>query len=66
MIINIANTQEYDFLEKETIRLSTEIGFNHINTYHLKLSSISGKGVKKEPVFMFKKEISDDNWFDRL
>jgi DNA modification methylase len=53
LIINISNTPEYDFLERETIRLAKETGFQHSNTYHLILSSISGKGIKKEPVFIF-------------
>lgn len=55
MIINIANTCEYDFLENETIRVAKEIGFSYIDTYYLILSSISGKGIKKEPIFIFKK-----------
>lgn len=55
MIINIANVKTCKTLEESTINISKKIGFKHIDTYNLILSSISGKGVKKEPVFIFQK-----------
>lgn len=55
MIINIANTKDNKDLESETIRIALEEGFKLYDTYFLILSSISGKGVKKEPIFIFKK-----------
>ncbi|MGL5328957.1 MAG: DNA methyltransferase [Peptostreptococcaceae bacterium] len=55
MIINIANTKNFTDIENETIRLAIEDGFEHEDTLNLILSSISGKGVKREPVFIFKK-----------
>lgn len=56
MIINIANTKDYDWLESETIRLAKDNGFLHIDTYYLVLSSIAGKGIKREPIFIFEKQ----------
>ena len=35
--------------------VAKEEGFNHIDTLKLILSSIAGKGIKYEPVFIFKK-----------
>lgn len=55
MVINIANTPKHKDLEEETIRVAQEEGFYLDDTYRLILSSISGKGVKYEPVFIFKK-----------
>ena len=57
MILNIANTPKYDFIEEETISRAEFIGFKHIDTLYLSLSSIAGKGEKLEPMFVFKKEI---------
>jgi len=54
-LINIANTKKVFNLESETIRLAKEIGYKHENTLKMELSSISGKGVKYEPIFIFKK-----------
>ena len=55
MIINISNVKSCDILEQSTVNIAKEIGFKHVDTYNLILSSISGKGVKKEPVFIFQK-----------
>jgi hypothetical protein len=55
MIINISNVKTCDILEQQTIDLSLQEGFEHIDTYYLILSSISGKGVKREPIFIFQK-----------
>ena len=56
MLINIANTPKYKFIEKETVRISNDIGFTQEPTVDLILSSVAGKGVKTEPIFVFKKE----------
>ena len=44
------------FIEKETVSISKYIGFTQESTVDLILSSVAGKGVKTEPVFVFKKE----------
>ena len=56
MLINIANTPKYKFIEKETVGISNDIGFTQEPTVDLILSSVAGKGVKTEPIFVFKKE----------
>jgi hypothetical protein len=56
MIINIANTPTNKWIEDETIRVAKSIGFNHIDTLYLVLSSIAGNGQKLEPMFVFKKQ----------
>jgi len=56
MLINIANTPKYDFIEKETISISKELGFVQEDTLQLTLSSVMGAGYKYEPVFVFRKE----------
>ena len=56
MLINIANTPKYKFIEKETVRISNDIGFTQEPTVDLILSSVAGKGIKTEPIFVFKKE----------
>lgn len=55
MLINIANTPKYKNIEDETIHVSTENGFIHDDTIYLVLSSVSGKGIKLEPIFVFTK-----------
>ena len=55
MLINIANTPKYKFIEEETIRIATELGFKQEQTIELTLSSIMGAGYKYEPIFCFKK-----------
>ena len=55
MLINIANTPKYKFIEEETIRISKELGFKQEQTIELTLSSIMGAGYKYEPIFVFKK-----------
>ena len=56
MLINIANTPKYDFIEKETIRVAKELGFVQEDTLQLTLSSVMGAGHKYEPIFVFRKE----------
>lgn len=55
LMLNIANTPKYKTIEGETIRISESIGFKHIDTIHLILSSVSGKGEKLEPIFIMEK-----------
>ena len=55
MIINIANVKSFQNLEQETVRLANETGFELTDTLYLTLSSIAGKGIKREPVFVFQK-----------
>lgn len=55
MILNIANTTKHKTIESETIRLATEVGFTQMDTLYLILSSVSGKGIKLEPIFVFQK-----------
>ena len=55
MLINIANTPRYKFIEEQTIKKSKDIGFKHIDTLQLTLSSVMGAGYKYEPVFVFQK-----------
>lgn len=54
-LINIANTKTGKTLEQDTVRIAKEIGFAHEGELKLILSSIAGKGIKTEPVFIFKK-----------
>ena len=56
MLINIANTPKYDFIEKETVRIAQELGFVQEDTLQLTLSSVMGAGYKYEPIFVFRKE----------
>ena len=55
MLINIANTPKYKFIEEETIRISKSLGFKQEETLQLTLSSVMGAGYKYEPIFVFKK-----------
>jgi len=55
MIVNIANISKSS-LENETIKIAENIGFKLVETLKLELSSISGKGAKYEPIFIFKKD----------
>jgi len=55
LILNISNTSDYTWLENETLRIANEEGFELVNEYSLILSSISGKGKKREPIFIFMK-----------
>ena len=55
MLINIANTPKYKFIEEETVKISKELGFTQEETIQLTLSSVMGAGYKYEPIFVFKK-----------
>lgn len=56
-ILNIANTNNAKMLEKASVDIAKIMGFEHIDTLKLTLSSIAGKGTKYEPMFVFKKII---------
>ena len=55
LIINIANVPTAKDLEERTIQKAKELGFEIEETLYMVLSSISGKGEKQEPVFIFRK-----------
>jgi hypothetical protein len=55
MLINIANTSKYKFIEEQTVKISKELGFKQEQTVELTLSSVMGAGYKYEPIFIFKK-----------
>ena len=56
MVLNIAKTNNAKNIEKDLIKISKKIGFKFIKILKLCLSSISGNGVKYEPIYIFKKE----------
>ncbi len=56
LIINIANVSTAPTLEQDTVSLAMEEGFILKDTLKLILSSIAGKGIKYEPIFIFEKE----------
>ena len=56
MLINIANTPKYKDLEEMTIDYANQVGFYHIDTIQLILSSVMGAGYKREPIFVFQKK----------
>ena len=58
MLINIANTPKYKFIEEETVKISNDLGFKQEETIQLTLSSVMGAGYKYEPIFVFKKWVS--------
>lgn len=56
LVINIANTPEYDNIESSTISFAKDCGFTYEDTIKMELSSISKtKSRKYEPIFVFKK-----------
>ena len=55
LAINIANTTNHDWIEREFRNLTDEFGFKPIRILNLVLSSIAGKGIKTEPVFILQK-----------
>lgn len=56
-ILNIANTINAKNLEYYTLKIANIMGFEHIDTIKLVLSSIAGKGTKFEPMFVFRKPV---------
>ena len=65
LIINIANTKSYKTVEDDLLRVADEVGFECTNLLYLTLSSISGKGIKREPTFIFQKKNRDKNCASR-
>lgn len=59
LIINIANTKNAPNLERDTVAIAEQCGLELEETLRLVLSSIAGKGIKTEPVFVFKKKEGD-------
>ena len=55
MILNIANTPQHKWIEDSVLNISELENFKLIETNYLNLSSVSGKGIKREPIFVFKK-----------
>jgi len=56
LVINIANVKTYPDLEDVMEVYCRKLGFFFIKKYKMILSSNSGRGVKYEPVFVFKKK----------
>lgn len=54
-VLNIANTKNVKNLEELSVILAEMAGFSLEDTLKLTLSSIAGKGVKYEPMFVFRK-----------
>jgi hypothetical protein len=61
MILNIANTPKHNNIEEETLKIANECGFELVDTIKLALSSIAGKGIKYEPIFIFRKKTKENN-----
>lgn len=55
LIINIANVPTAKDLEERAIEIIKNNNFELEDTLYMVLSSISGKGIKKEPIFVFRK-----------
>jgi hypothetical protein len=55
MILNIANTAKHKNIEERTKEISEKTGFKLKDTIYLTLSSVAGKGLKLEPIFIFTK-----------
>jgi hypothetical protein len=56
LALNIANTTNYKTIESDTKEIFKDVGFKLIKTYKMVLSSIAGKGIKYEPIFICKKQ----------
>ena len=55
VIVNIANVKNAPTLSLDCYEFMCQANLNHIDTYHMVLSSIAGKGVKYEPIYVFQK-----------
>jgi hypothetical protein len=57
--MNIAKTSSGKNIEDGTLKITKELGYTHINTLRLNLSTMArdgeGSGSKFEPIFVFKK-----------
>ena len=56
LVLNVANTKTAKTLEDDTVKAALGNGFSLKENNWLALSSISGKGTKLEPIFVFEKE----------
>ena len=54
MAMNVADIKSHKTFEKDTVELAKSVGYEHIDTFRLQLSS-QESGAKYEPVFIFKK-----------
>ena len=52
---NVRFQAKYKFIEEETQRISTSLGFVQEKNIQLTLSSVMGAGHKYEPIFVFRK-----------
>lgn len=55
LLLNVADTKTAPTLERDTVKTAEKNGFKHTDTLFMVLSSIAGKGVKTEPIFVFEK-----------
>ena len=55
LLMNIANTSKYKFIERGMKDMAKKMGFDYIDELQLTLSSVMGAGYKYEPIFIFKK-----------
>ena len=53
LLLNVANTKTAPTLEKDTVSIAKETGFELKEVLQMVLSSIAGKGIKTEPIFVF-------------
>ena len=54
-LLNIANVATARTLEDDALAIAKECGFTHGDTLQLILSSVAGKGIKTEPIFVLTK-----------
>ena len=54
-LLNIANVPTAKTLEDDALCLAAAAGFEHVDTLLLVLSSIAGKGIKAEPIYVLAK-----------
>lgn len=54
-LLNVLNVKTAKTLEDDAVRIAEECGFVHVDTLQLVLSSIAGKGIKTEPIFVLAK-----------
>ena len=55
MLYNTQTHPKYKFIEEETQKISTSLGFIQEETIQLTLSSVMEEGHKYEPIFVFRK-----------
>ena len=55
VIVNIADVKNAPNLSADCYNLMLASGLTRVDTYRMAFSSIAGKGVKYEPVYVFKK-----------